>query len=66
MTLSVAAKPVIDEHGVFRGHRGITRDVTASVRTEDALRDSESRLRGFLDTSPIGVSIVDMQSGKRL
>jgi PAS domain S-box-containing protein len=49
--LSVDGKPVFDEAGNFRGYRGIGRDVTARFRAEQALRDSERRLRALLELS---------------
>jgi diguanylate cyclase (GGDEF)-like protein/PAS domain S-box-containing protein len=35
--VSHAGKPIFDEKGVFRGYRGVARDITARVRAEDEL-----------------------------
>ena len=61
-TVSVSGHPVFDEHGVFRGYRGIARDITSQVREErllaqqrkereEALRESEARFRGLCELS---------------
>jgi diguanylate cyclase (GGDEF)-like protein/PAS domain S-box-containing protein len=42
-TLVITGEPVFDADGVFRGYRGIGRDLTGERRAEDALRESEER-----------------------
>jgi PAS domain S-box-containing protein len=46
---SISGKPIVDEHGTFRGYRGSTRDVTARVLAERALAASEARFRALAD-----------------
>jgi diguanylate cyclase (GGDEF)-like protein/PAS domain S-box-containing protein len=43
---SLTGKPILDEHGVFTGYRGVGRDVTLAKRAEEEL----GRTRSFLDT----------------
>ena len=49
--LSVSGEPRFDEAGSFVGYRGITRDVTARVVAEQALRESETRFRSLTELS---------------
>lgn len=46
---------VRDEHGEICGIFGISRDVTASADTAEALRHNEEQLRLMLDHAPIGM-----------
>ena len=39
---SLAGKPRFDERGLFRGYWGVARELTASVRAQEALRATES------------------------
>ncbi len=43
--LSISGKPVFDAAGRFTGYRGTGSNITAQVRTERALRESERQLR---------------------
>lgn len=43
--LSISGKPVFDAAGRFKGYRGTGSNITAQVRTERALRESERQLR---------------------
>ncbi|MCX7005497.1 MAG: PAS domain S-box protein [bacterium] len=44
--------PMFNVQGVYLGYRGISRDITARVRAEDALRVSEARYRALVELSP--------------
>ncbi|MBW7957253.1 MAG: PAS domain-containing protein [Deltaproteobacteria bacterium] len=44
VVLETSGSPIFDSNGVFRGYRGVDRDITARKTAEDALRKSESRL----------------------
>lgn len=57
--LSVTGEPRFDEGGSFVGYRGITRDVTAHVMTEQALRESEGRNRAVVNSLYEGVFVRD-------
>jgi PAS domain S-box-containing protein len=45
MYVKASGKPVFDANGEFRGYRGTGTDVTATVRAQKELRDSEEALR---------------------
>ncbi len=49
--ISVAGTPIFDSQGSFRGYRGVAKDVTERVRSEDALRESEARFRSLCELS---------------
>lgn len=50
-------------NGQYTGYNCIGRDITGQVKTEEALRDSEARLRAIFDTKVIGIVTVN-QTGK--
>ena len=52
---SISGEPVFDEGGLFRGYRGIGRDVTGRKRAEEELR----LFRLALDTSPDMILLID-------
>jgi len=45
--ISVSGEPIFGDGGVFRGYRGVAKDVTASHRAVLALRESEERFRNL-------------------
>ncbi|WP_425374426.1 AAA family ATPase [Mesorhizobium kowhaii] len=47
--IATSGKPMFDADGEFRGYRGTGTDVTALVRAEQALRESERSARSALD-----------------
>jgi diguanylate cyclase (GGDEF)-like protein/PAS domain S-box-containing protein len=53
------AEPQYDHDGKPVGYIGTVVDITESKRSEEALRQSEYRLRRVLETLPVGVSIID-------
>lgn len=53
--------PVHDGEGRLLGILGIARDVTARLRAEAALRESEDRLRLFIEHAPAALAMFDRQ-----
>jgi len=51
---------LVNSSGETIGIIGVSRNIHDRKRTEDALRDSEERMRVIFDTSNIGISIVDL------
>ena len=49
MYVRASGKPVFDANGEFRGYRGTGTDVTAIMRAQEALRESEQSARSALD-----------------
>ena len=49
MYVKASGKPVFDANGEFRGYRGTGTDVTAIVRAQEALRESERNARSAID-----------------
>jgi PAS domain S-box-containing protein len=47
--VKASGKPVFDANGEFRGYRGIGTDVTAFMRAQEALLESERRSRSAID-----------------
>lgn len=56
--VKVSGKPVFDAGGKFLGYRGTTTDVTAMVRAQEAVRESEQRLRSAIDGIPGLVAVL--------
>jgi PAS domain S-box-containing protein len=49
MHVKASGKPVFDASGEFRGYRGTGSDVTAIMRAQEALRESERKSRSAID-----------------
>ena len=52
MYVRANGKPVFDVDGEFLGYRGVGTDATAIIRAQEALRESELRLRSAIDGIP--------------
>jgi len=53
-----------DERGRLRGFAKVTRDITDRKKTEETLRESESRLTLALESAQMGVWDIDLKTGK--
>ncbi len=62
--LSISGMPVFDVHGVFKGYRGTTRDITRRKQAEHDLRDSDQRFKLALEGAKGGVFDMDLVSGE--
>jgi PAS domain S-box-containing protein len=52
MYVKASGRPVFGSNGEFRGYRGTGTDVTAIIRAQEALRESERNLRAAMDGIP--------------
>jgi PAS domain S-box-containing protein len=57
--LQFSATPVRGENGEVLGAVEFVRDATERVRVEEALKESEARLRAIYEASPIGIAVTD-------
>jgi len=60
--VSTSAFPLLDQNGALLGYRGVDLDITGRKQAEDALRESEARLRAIHDNLPDGL-IYQIDSG---
>ena len=51
-SVSISGEPKFDARGVFCGYWGVSRDITAQVRAQQATAASEARYRGLFERSP--------------
>ncbi|MBS0443115.1 MAG: PAS domain S-box protein, partial [Proteobacteria bacterium] len=59
-----SGEPRFDAAGRFLGYWGVTRDVDALARAQEALRHSELVLSTLVTTSPDMITLTDMASGR--
>lgn len=58
---TMSASPVTDESGQFRGALDMFTNVTERKQAEVALRESEARLRLFIEHAPAALAMLDRQ-----
>ena len=61
--VSVSGLPVFDSTGRFLGYRGVGRHITDRKRAEEALRESETRFRTFVDHAADAFFMLDFEQG---
>ncbi len=59
--VSVTISPLRDENGTLVGASKVARDITATRRAQDQLREREAHLQSVLDTVPDAMVIIDAQ-----
>ena len=59
VVLETSGIPIFDVKGVFRGYRGIDRDISERKQAEQAIRASEMRLRTAIESLPFDFFIID-------
>ena len=64
VVLETSGVPLVGDDGIFHGYYGVERDITERKRVEDALRESEQRLRAVLEATVDGILVADVQSGQ--
>ena len=62
MWTDLSASTIRDAEGKPRAAVGLMADITEQKKSQIALKESEEKLRLIIDSSPIGISIV--QNGK--
>ena len=62
--LQTSGLPIFDKNGMWRGYRGIDRDITSHKLAENMVRESEERLRLTLEATNDGVWDWNVATGR--
>ncbi len=54
--------PQLDPAGNLIGYRGVDKDITSRKRAEEALQEREEYLRTILDSTPVGIALIDVET----
>jgi PAS domain S-box-containing protein len=65
VVLETSGRPIFDTDGVFRGYRGIDRDIAGRKQAEEALRRSEAFIRMVTDLVPARIAYLDTEQRYR-
>ena len=63
LPVSLVVTTMRNAEGDITGYLGIAENITARKLAEQALRESEARLRGLFELSPVGIALNDMETG---
>jgi PAS domain S-box-containing protein/putative nucleotidyltransferase with HDIG domain len=56
--VSISGKPLFDISGVFKGYHGVGTDITAQVKSDIALAETEARFRATFEQAAVGIAHV--------
>jgi PAS domain S-box-containing protein len=65
LSTETSAFPLRNESGEIIGFRGVARDITEQKKAEEALRLSEQNFRDSIESSPLGIHVIDKE-GKHI
>ncbi|MFX0169546.1 MAG: PAS domain S-box protein [Candidatus Hodarchaeota archaeon] len=57
--LEANGRPILDQQNQVIGFRGVCRDITQRMHADKVLRESESRYRALVETSPDAITVTD-------
>ena len=60
----IQCSPLHDEQGSLQGFMAIESDISDAKQAAEALHESETRLRGLFELSPIGIALNDYETGE--
>jgi PAS domain S-box-containing protein len=66
VVLETSGTPIFDSQGMFRGYRGIDRDITERKRAEEALRQSEEKYRQLFEMESDALFLIENATGQIL
>ena len=58
--VEISGKPIFDACNTFLGYRGTGRDVSERVRADASLTEREAELRGFYESAPLMMGVVEI------